>query len=319
MKKKKGSLTIEAVISFTIYLSMAFLLLTLVKMVLVMTILDNACTETAKTVASSSYVISLLNEQQADIEKKEEIVSSPKSLMDSMKSGAESSVITGIMGGDLKKGIGNGASAFLKDLIGGVAVKFLKGSVYKLKGDAAYSLCGSIVKNYITDCGIPIDADKLILRAVKIPETSTEYKTVHTDNLPLSEDGALYAKPCSGPTATDADFNAGDILICIEYPYEIALPFLPSFSVTLRSTAVEHGWLSGTSSGPSRKEGIRVGNLIFGNADRVWIATGGHGKRYHRENCRTLWTSKQETTIAAAKAMGLTPCGVCHPERSNKK
>ena len=37
------------------------------------------------------------------------------------------------------------------------------------------------------------------------------------------------------------------------------------------------------------------------------------GKRYHRDGCRYLATSKIPISSKDAKAKGYTPCKVCHP------
>ena len=38
-----------------------------------------------------------------------------------------------------------------------------------------------------------------------------------------------------------------------------------------------------------------------------------NGKRYHRDGCRYLASSKIPIGLKAAKARGYTPCKVCHP------
>jgi hypothetical protein len=37
------------------------------------------------------------------------------------------------------------------------------------------------------------------------------------------------------------------------------------------------------------------------------------GKRYHRDGCRYLVSSKIPISLKGAKAKGYTPCKVCHP------
>ena len=62
MRHVRGSLTVEAIISVTMFISVMFLLLTMVKLVLMMTILNNATVEAAKVIATGAYPISILNE-----------------------------------------------------------------------------------------------------------------------------------------------------------------------------------------------------------------------------------------------------------------
>lgn len=312
MTKRKGSLTVEAIISFTVFIGVSFLLLTLVKLVLVMTILNNAAVETAKTIATAAYPISILNEMQAGMEAKIENTD-PATLEESTKATIASSVTTQLLGGNGLKAAKGSAAETLKGLIEGIAVNAVQDMVYSIKGQAVNALCGMVVQGYIENCGIYIAPEKLMLRAAKIPETEAEFEKLHSDPMPLSETGTLTASPAESAYGTDGNFNADDVLICLEYPYEIALPLIPAVTVTLRSVAVEHAWLHGTSSGPSRKEGIQISNLLFGKGTVVYVPTGGYGKRYHQENCSTLWSSKAPMSLAAAKNQGLTPCRVCKP------
>lgn len=312
MRAKKGSLTVEAVISATVFISVMFLLLTMVKLVLMMTILNNATVETAKVIATAAYPISILNEQQAGLEKSVESFQ-PENLEDSLSGTVEAGIVSELLGGNGGETLTGGGVELLKDLIEGAAVELGKNAAYTVKGEAVNYLCGQVISGYVENCGIYFDPEKLVLRAAKIPETDLEFQTLHTGEMSLSETGALSAKPASGPTKTDGDFNAEDVLISLEYPYEFALPFLPAISITLRSTSVEHAWLHGTSAAPKRTEGIDVSNILFGKETVVYVATGGHGTRYHKESCPTLWSSNSPMTLSAAKSQGLTACKVCDP------
>lgn len=312
MRKEKASLTVEAIISFTIFLTTMFLLLNIVKLVLLMTILNNATAETAKTVATASYPIAIINEMQAGQEKKIDNLE-PENLEAALKGGVTNSVIADLMGGNGLSAVkGSGISA-VKNLIEGFIVEKTRGIVYDLKGHAANYICGNILKSYLDDCGIKVDPALLILRVVKIPETEKEYDWYHSEAMNLSEKGELQAKPSTSSSGTDGDFNADDVVICVEYPYKIALPFLPTIELTLRSVAIEHAWLHGTSSGPKRTEGIKIGDLLFAGSKPVYVGSAGTGGRYHTENCPTLWRGSDRLSIAEAKNRGLTECKVCKP------
>lgn len=310
MKRKKGSLTVEAVISMTVFISAMFLLLTMVKLVLFMTILNNATAETAKAIATAAYPLSYLNAAQEGIEAKAESIR-PQNLQSTLSGSGEKNLIVDLMCGD---------EMMSSDIVGTIS-SFVNGALdkteiaaYELKGAAVNYLCGQIIKGYVEECGLSIDEEKIVLRAVKIPETDTEYSTMHTEPLLLSESGTLTARPSSAADGTDGQFGAKDVLICLEYDYEMALPFLPSASVTLRSTAVERAWLYGTAVGPSRKEGININNLLFGDSKVVYIATGGYGECYHKSGCQHLWTSQTCVTLEyATQTLGLRPCKTCKP------
>lgn len=300
-KKNKGSLTVEAVISVTVFISVMFLLLTMVKMVLVMTVLNNATVEAAKVIATSGYPIALLNEMQAEKLDAPAKQFESLSLENSLKAGAKNTLITGIFSGDVVGAAKNDAVSSLKSLIEQAGKYFISEYVYQAKADIANVLCSSIVKDYVQDCGLYIDQEKLILRAVKIPETAGEFKVQHSGDIKLSEAGELVAKP-------NQHFGADDVLICLEYPYEIALPFLPAFEVTLRSTSVERAWVNGTGTGVKFTEGIKISQWL---APTYYVGSRGYSKCYHLESCYTLWRGKKPITASEAKS--LNPCKVCNP------
>ena len=350
MRKKRGSLTVEAVISFTVFLSVSFFLLTVVKLVLVATILNNAATETAKTLASSSYLIALVNDQQEKIEKKADELK-PEKLADSLRFGVKSGVVSEILIGDGVGMLSSMGKAKVKNLLQGAAAELAGPLVYDLKGRAANAVAGSIVDKCLDQCGLRFDYQRVMLRAVKLPETKAEYAARHADGIALYDTGAaeadlsqslwedlrtgagnltnkvlgqsgssgnaggssagLTARAASSHDGTDGDFNAADVLICLEYPYEIALPLLPAFELTLRCTVVEHGWVNGTRYAPPRTEGINISDLV----SQVYVTTSGNGMRYHKKNCFTLKRSKDTMKLSALEAIekNYTPCKVCKP------
>ena len=281
-----------------------------------MIILNNATVETAKTIAGVGYPIAILNEFVE--EKGESLIkqTEPSSLEASVKGAGVNSLLSGLMGGDAKKTMESSAANIVKKYIGGLAVDALDNMYYSLKGAGVNWLCGSIVKGFIDNCGLRIDESRLMLRAAKIPERDAEFKTMHGEALNLSESGSLTAQPSKEPNGTDGDFNAADVLICLEYPYDISLPLIPTVTVTLRSVSVEHAWVNGTATGPKRTEGIYIEDLLFG--EKVYRSGGGSGKCYHeREDCISLLRWKDsykpvEITFSAAKSAGLKPCKICY-------
>lgn len=358
MRKKRGSLTVEAIISFTVFLSVSFLLLTVVKLVLVATILNNAATETAKTLASSSYLIALVNDQQEKYEKKADELK-PEKLADSLCFAIKNSVVSEILTGGGAGMFSSMGWAKVEDLLQGAAAELAGPLVYDLKGRAANAVAGSIADKCLDQCGLRFDYQRVMLRAVKLPETKAEYAARHAGGIALYDTGAaeanlsqslwedlrtgaenlvskvpglgagasgkpagegnnspgasagLTARAASSHDGTDGDFNAADVLICLEYPYEIALPLLSAFELTLRCTVVEHGWVNGTRYAPPRTEGINLSDLV----SQVYVTTSGNGMCYHKKNCFTLKRSKVVMELSALDAIGknYTPCKVCKP------
>jgi len=306
-KKNRGSLTVEAVISVTVFISVMFMLLTMVKMVLFMTVLNNATVETAKILATSGYPIVLLNDLQEDTLDTTAKQFEPASLQQSLQTGLTDTFLTGIFSGNvIKTGAQNVAGA-LTGFIEGAIAQIGSQLASEVKAGIAQNLCATLVKEYVEDCGLYIDQEKLILRAVKIPETNVEFTARGGAVMPLSADGALQAQP-------GIHFGQDDVVVCLEYPYEIALPLLPAFEVTLRSTSVERAWVNGTGSGPVRTEGIDVSNWLD---KAIYEGSGGYSKRYHRRDCITIKGHSRLVTVSDAIARKLTPCKVCQPGRIN--
>lgn len=313
MHRKKGSLTVEAIISFTVFISVMFLLLTLVKLVLAMMILNNAAIETAKTIATGAYPISLVNELQEGLETKAE-KATPQNLMESISGSFTPTGILNDLTGGNGKITGGRATEAVKEYIEGVGVGMVQELAYQLKGQAVNALAGKLIEGYVEDCGLPMDYERLTLRAIKLPQTDAEFKAVYSGALPLSESGTLQAAPSSEPDGTDGDFNAEDVLVCLEYDYQMALPFLPAFNLTLRSVSVEHAWIHGTGGGAAKRtEGIDISS--FWNGKGYYVATGGYGKRYHLEGCSALNLANGKKAVTHQEAInsGFTPCKICNP------
>src|SRR5699024_6757367 len=67
---QRGSLTVEAIISFTVFLMVSFLMLHLVKLTMLSMALQNATTETAKQIATAAYPIAWVNVARTSTEEK---------------------------------------------------------------------------------------------------------------------------------------------------------------------------------------------------------------------------------------------------------
>ena len=59
---------------------------------------------------------------------------------------------------------------------------------------------------------------------------------------------------------------------------------------------------------------IFIATLLFASSSATVYITA-NGKKYHRENCRTLTKSKAVTAVSIdeVKRKGYTPCKVCYP------
>ena len=85
MRKLKGSLSLEAVISFTVFISFMFMLMTIVKFAIMRIALNAAVSETAKQIATQAYPLSYLIEWEESEGKKVESYEKEMKLMDGVE------------------------------------------------------------------------------------------------------------------------------------------------------------------------------------------------------------------------------------------
>ena len=313
LKKTKGSLSLEAVISFTVFLSFMFMLLMMVKLSLVAITLDSVAAETAKEIATSAYPIGLFNNMSEDVhtkvEKYEDITGFTDGYIDA-KSKSIVGHITALTEKDGTKADNAGKTALLNVALDftfseiGDAL-FEKGA--QLIGEEGNKIVRSNIIDAIKDYHTGVDFNNLKLAICKFPMPE------HTYNSGCDSEGY------SVIGITKDDFGKDDVVIGLTYDYELALPFLPTINVKLKSVAVEHAWLSGgNADSVSFKEGINVNDLLFGKS--FYVGGGGTSKCYHKQTCITLW-KYNPTPISKGEAMALKECKVCKPGKiySSKK
>lgn len=306
---EKGSLTIEAIISFTVFLAVSFLMLQLVKLTMISLVMNSCTQETAKQLATSCYPIVEVNEVISDVNVKISDIST--SVTDALKEQSGSDALGSIMGAETDTV--SGVSELFQKLVG-IANDGVMSIFRGLKGKAGIYITAKIMDGYLDSSGFAFDKDKVVFRVVQLPLTEGEYKNFIGYTV-KGEKNDLVLKPSSDSEGFDGDFNRDDVVVCAEYDYKVVLPMIPAISLKLRSTAVEHAWLGGCSSTTSKEAGLK--DKIF--SDSVYVSTGGYGKSYHREDCITLKSSKSNGYTAAginlsvAKANGLKPCKVCNP------
>ena len=229
MKKLNGSLTIEAVISFTIFLSFMFMLLTIVKFSLVRITLNAAASETAKQIATSAYPMSYLIEYENSVNEGADQYEEKMSLTESISNEDLSNSVSELFGINSEE-VSNAVSTMtkVKDLFFGensaeAGVSLVRDVFADLEGQACIAVAGNIINDYIDNSVIPFNKDDTNLSIVKFPQSEFAYeKTGH---------GQGYAD-----MELDHDsYSAEDVVIGIEYKYNFAMPFLPSFEIKMRS------------------------------------------------------------------------------------
>jgi len=317
--KQKASLTVEAVIAFVCYLSFMFMLLLMVKMSMVSIVLNGAVNETAKQIAAVSYPLNILiadadehgkqvkafNEAEKKVSEfintpKEDLVgkvleemggnSSVQSGLEAIKSG-NWQAIPNIIKATGEQALGDGKNI----LVGGIYA----GGEYLITTYCA-DMAAKSIQEYVNDSNMPISTDDIKIRIVKVPMPEQSY-----ENLDVS--GGAYADF----KLTKDDFDKNDVVIAIEYEYEMNLPFLNQIKLTLRDIAVEQAWMNGCSSMRTWSEGIDIGEIykyLTGDQPKYWGTDGG--ECYHKKGCSTLW--RGSARVLNGKE-GKRACKVCKP------
>lgn len=307
MKKEKGSLAIEATISFTVFLCFMFVLMTIVKLSMVYITLNDVTSETVKKIAGMSYPLSYVNDfidaEAANVknfvdEKKESITDLAN------KNGSESILQELGFDGGIESIISN-AETVMKNFADNIL-----GKLEDFKINKQTELAANIYSDLLDKTNMPIDKSKINVKYFTLPQSETEF---------------TYSKQFA-PDLTNLDesrLDKDDVVLVVEYDYTIAIPFFPAYDVKLKSMAVEKAWLDGGNHVvPAKREGIKVD---VETSPIVYYTNTGKGQKYHRENCMTLVRSEKNgnkrMTIEtnAAEEKGLKPCLLCKPYEPKKE
>lgn len=309
MKKIKGSLSLEAVISFTIFISFMFMLLSIVKFSMARITLNTAVSETAKQIATASYPLSYLIEYENSINSATDKYEGEMKLTEGVSNADLSSNISTLFNLDSNE-VSSAVDTItkVKDLFGDNAknagVSLVREKVAELEGKAGAALACKVFNAYIEKSIVPFNKDNITLSIVKFPQSEYAYKQTGTSK---------------GYTDLELDhdsYSAEDVIIAVEYKYNFALPFLPSFEITMRDMAAEHAWLYGGSGViTNREDGIDYEGFksaVFGN-DRVYLGCKLSGKRYHKQDCFTISHGTIVVSRETAIKEEYTPCEICKP------
>lgn len=302
---KRGSLTIEAVIAFSVFVSFMFMLLSMVKISLVKITLENAVAETAKYIATASYPIGMFNDICDDEDKKlVENVAKYKYGTNLIKD--ETNTLFSTIFAETDKGVDkalkDGGTAifdtvntFVRDTV----IDFLLQGCQNLIEKKAPEFTAGILQEIIDNSYAGIDKNNLTITVVKLPVSKNNFETGYNSE-GYTELGLV----------KNVDYNKDDVVIGVEYIYKLSLPFITTIDVKMRESAVEHGWVNGGANAfASRNEGIKIDSL-FGNYT-VYVTK--QGKKYHTATCFFLRKSKIEMTKQAAIENNYKPCKRCNP------
>ncbi len=303
--QSKGSITVESCVILPVFLSLFFLLLAFIKFTCTGMLLDYAVNESAKEIAAAAYPISFINEMEdekiqefgkAKIPTIEEELEKLEKKLTGGNSGSLLNLIVadGPKGTDVASTLEDIIKDYRKGIIGS-AIDVIKPSYWNIKSAARYAIAGALIKGNLQSP--MIDPENIRLRIAEFPQGKEEYNT-RSDSIVYESLGLTPGK----------DFCNDDVVLQLEYDYSIKLPFFRSIDIKMVHTAVERGWIKGSSGVLTEKdEGLDLGT----EAEIVYITRTGI--RYHRGDCRYLRKSRIPVEIGEATGRGYTPCKICRP------
>lgn len=305
MRGSRGSATIEASVVFPVFLSVFFLLLFIVKLTCTSMILDYAVNEAAKEIAAASYPMSFLNELEEDKLQQygafevsgaaEELQEDFNDLAGENNDNSIVAIISGNVGSlNVEKLFKSMLEDYKKGVFGFLSDKITP-AYWDLKKAAKQKILETVLKEHIGNA--LIDPKSLRIRIAELPQSETEYNA--------RSSSGIYETYGLTP---GVDFGKDDVVVQLEYNFNIGLPFVKKLNIKMVHTAVEKAWLRGSFGVITKKdEGI---DLAF---DSTVVYITRTGIRYHIGSCRYLHSSKIPTEINEAKEKGYTPCKVCKP------
>lgn len=310
MKKEKGSLTLEAVISFTVFISFMFMLLTIVKLSMTIIALDSVVSETAKKTAAAAYPIGIFNdivdENDESITAYEESTGFASDVTEIGTEGIMSYMFSET--GFDKKEAQSGAYLGILGKVLNFGADELLNAVYNSAQNVlttkSHDIIASSIKSALEEFGANINYDNLTLEVCKLPLPKKTY-----------EEGCS-SEGYTNMGLTKDDFDKDDVVIGLTYDYEMVLPFLPTINIKLKSMAIEKAWVTGGTNEPvSDEEGIKIDDLLYGK--HYYIGVGGTGKCYHKKTCPTLYRGKKAVSVKDIKngTYKLSPCKRCKPKK----
>jgi len=286
----RGSITIEACLILPFFLSVFFLLLFLVRFTCTGMVLDHAVNETAKEIAAAAYPISFINEVED-----EGLDSIPEG--QPAKPGGQGwslfsdSILNAVIsenskGADISEALGDILEGYRKGILNGIVGKITP-AYWDMKSSGKYRIAEALLKEHLDN---PlINKQNVRLSIAEFPQGRKEY---------ASRVGVQ----------AYGDFGIDDVVIQVEYDYNITLPFMETMKIKMVHTAVEKAWINGSFGIlTAADEGLD----LEPRGDTVFITRTGI--RYHEGNCRYLRKSRIPIYLSEAEEKGYTPCKVCKP------
>lgn len=290
--KARGSLTVEACIVLPLFLYFFLLLLCIIKIACIQVALNHAVNETSKQIAATFYPVSFLNEYEEELT----LVGTKKNTDSFSREKNSENFWVDLLSGEMHLSQANQLINMVKATVKGeqdwhkIFEQFYSDQYMIFKEKGACLAADKILKKNINQS--ILDREKLNISLVKVPESTTSYRGNRQKRCEIKEELGI-------------TLNRNDVLLLVEYPMKIPMPFWSSKQITLRSLAVERAWLRGSNGIYTEKEE----GIDFDQIDKAttYVYRTKTGKKYHTyKNCKYLEKSCIPLTLEEAKKMGLT-------------
>ncbi|RCX09599.1 TadE-like protein [Anaerobacterium chartisolvens] len=302
----RGSITVEACISFPVLLFFLLLFIFFIRIGYVSIALGHAVNETTKQLAASAYPIGMLNclEDELFLDAAEgytlpSFEDEISALKDKTLSDAGASLAASLLSGNAEDSTHDGMTeilevfeAALKDY----AVKRLGEGYYHTKHKLKNVVVIYFLNNFIDQKSV--DPEKVRCSFIQIPQSNAERM--------LRLSNAEYLKACEQIGYTP---EKDDVVISVEYAVNIPVPFFKR-QVLLRYTSVERAWMNGRN-GVYGGEADSSVEESYGSLKEDIVYITKTGSKYHKSDCPCLSSSKIPVYIKEALEKGYGRCGVC--------
>ncbi len=324
-KKENGSATIEAVVCLSLFLFLMMFFIMIIQLTVTQTIMQNALNQTAKELSQDLYLydaFGLVNFRQSVSEENAKAVAKADEIQDAFKS------ITSFFPGS------DSVDAAKDDFLENFSPESLEAGGKTIINTALNGLISAgenaivpvLFKKYVSSDGTSGTADTYLKRLHVVGGVKglgfSKSSMFGTWSLKKADDGS--GTPAATEVEEDMDSEAsgesgtvqGDkntINLVLEYKVKILHPLQGWKEVNCIQSSATRVW-TGDNTGVADKKDDGGGEDAKDEDEKTFAYYTPKGERYHPDrHCMTLARSKEvnKVTVKAAKARGLTICGVC--------
>ncbi len=331
-----GSLTVEASLTFPVFVCLFLALLFFVRLASINITLNHVVHEAAKQIAASCYPISYLNELEDEI-----IPYNPDMQLLEVDESEEEGIVSNEMQNEYKKVLslildGGTNETDFADLFMQIGTDLfsdwfndkisdkIAGQYFKIKSQAERYVVMSLIRQFLADTAI--DSEKLELVFFELPQSQSEFD--------IKQKNSDYLTKCSSLGFVP---QKDEVVIVVKYKVGLHIPFFTVKELKIVKTAVERAWLNGSygvyakagsavtqeeNNSPKGDEGGEESNEPDSPSiddeektkegdEEEYVYITRTGARYHKRECTYLSKSRIPIEKSEAETKGYTPCKIC--------